>query len=87
MELLSTEDPVDDLRYHKQLQKENFGVKVITAFRPDKAMFAEDGGFDAYMKQLETVSGRSMQEFPGYVDSIGTEAAVLQTDHRDNGIG
>lgn len=71
MELLSTtEDPVDDLRYHKQLQKENFGVKVITAFRPDKAMFAEDGGFDAYMKQLETVSGRSIQSFPDMLTAL-----------------
>lgn len=71
VELLSTtEDPVDDLRYHKQLQKENFGVKVITAFRPDKAMFAEDGGFDAYMKQLETVSGRSIQSFPDMLTAL-----------------
>ncbi len=59
----TTEDPVDDLRYHKQLKKEKFSVKVITAFRPDKAAFANADTFDAYLQQLEKVSGQKIECF------------------------
>ena len=36
-------------------------------------MFAEDGGFDAYMKQLETISGRSIQSFPDMLTALEQE--------------
>ena len=41
----TTEDPVDDLHCHIALQKEKMFTRVITAFRPDKAMFIEQDGF------------------------------------------
>lgn len=45
--------PIDDLWYHKQLQKyADFRVKVISAFRPDQAMFIEKNSFSEYMKKL-----------------------------------
>ena len=33
----TTEDPIDDLRYHKEIARSGFTTRVITAFRPDKA--------------------------------------------------
>src|SRR5699024_11739163 len=54
VELVSTtEDPVDDLHYHIAMQKdETLKTRVITAFRPDKAMFAAKPGFGSYMEAL-----------------------------------
>ena len=33
--ICTSDDPYDDLRYHKQLKEENFEVKVLPSFRPD----------------------------------------------------
>ena len=53
----TTEDPVDDLRYHIALNKEKMFTRVITAFRPDKAMFLEEETFADYLNTLAEVSG------------------------------
>ena len=36
--LCTTDDPVDDLRWHRQLQGSGCPARVLPAFRPDKAM-------------------------------------------------
>lgn len=67
----TTEDPVDDLRYHIALKKESsFGVRVITAFRPDKAMFAAGKGFPAYMKALSDASGLTVTSFGDMLEAL-----------------
>lgn len=48
----TTEDPIDDLKYHLALQKETMSTRVITAFRPDRAMFCAHKDFAAYLKAL-----------------------------------
>ena len=53
----TTEDPVDDLRYHRQIAESGFGTRVITAFRPDKAMFIEKPGFAQYVQDLAGAAG------------------------------
>lgn len=49
----TTDDPIDDLRWHKQLKEENFKVKVLPTFRPDKAVEIGRETFIPYMEQLE----------------------------------
>ena len=34
----TTDDPDDDLHWHEQLARENFGVKVLPAWRPDRIL-------------------------------------------------
>lgn len=48
----TTDDPIDDLRYHKQLKEEGFPVKVLPTFRPDKAVNIDKETFLPYMKEL-----------------------------------
>lgn len=51
--LCSTDDPIDDLIYHKKLKNEaNFSVKVLPTFRPDKAVEIDAEGFFEYIKKL-----------------------------------
>ncbi|WBW50418.1 glucuronate isomerase [Peptoniphilus equinus] len=51
--LCTTNDPLDDLRYHQLLKSENdFKTVVIPAFRPDKALNIELDGFQEYIKAL-----------------------------------
>ena len=47
--ICTTDDPADDLRYHKQLRKEGFSTKVLPTFRPDKAVNIDKEGFLDYI--------------------------------------
>ncbi len=67
----TTDDPADTLEYHELLQKEGaFKTKVLPAFRPDKALAIEAPTFLPWLRQLEAVSGET-------VDSYGKLKAVL----------
>ena len=56
--LCTTDDPVDDLSYHKIISEDkNFKVRVLPAFRPDKGMKIYLGGYKSYIDQLSSASG------------------------------
>ena len=56
--LCTTDDPVDDLSFHSALLKDDtFDVKVLPAFRPDKAINIDKPGFSDYIARLASVSG------------------------------
>lgn len=86
----TTEDPVDDLRYHIALQKEDMDTRVITAFRPDKAMFLHQDTFDEYLKQLAEVSRISIVSFETMLEALEARLKFFQevtgTTVSDDGI-
>ncbi len=53
----TTDDPIDDLRYHKQTRESGFEIKMIPAWRPDKAMNIEKPDFAEYMNKFGEVAG------------------------------
>ena len=59
----TTEDPIDDLRYHKQIAESGCKTRVITAFRPDKAMFLDKPGFAAYVGSLALAADCEIESF------------------------
>lgn len=67
----TTDDPVDDLLFHKQLKEEGFEILVLPAFRPDKAMAVEDvQAFNDYIKKLETAANVSVSCFNDYLSAL-----------------
>lgn len=50
--IVTTNDPIEDLAYHKKLQDEGYIVKVLPAFRPDRALGIEKDDFRDYIKLL-----------------------------------
>ncbi|MFC0472067.1 glucuronate isomerase [Halalkalibacter kiskunsagensis] len=59
--LCTTDDPVDSLEYHKQLKEDqSFDVKVLPTFRPDGALNIDKNTFIDWIKELERVSGISI---------------------------
>ncbi len=48
----TTDDPIDDLKYHKLLAKQGLPFKVLPSFRPDKALNINADGFIEYINQL-----------------------------------
>ncbi len=86
----TTEDPVDDLRYHIALQKEKRYTRVITAFRPDQAMFLERDSFGSYLEQLSAASGIAADSFEHMLDALENRLCFFQqttgTTVSDDGI-
>ena len=57
----TTDDPVDDLKWHKQLVAERFEIKVLPTFRPDKAMNLTDSKvWKSYIEALSLSSKRTI---------------------------
>ena len=51
--LCTTDDPADDLQYHRLLAAdESFDVKVLPTFRPEKALNIADPSFPIYLQKL-----------------------------------
>ena len=60
----TTDDPTDDLRYHKQLQEQHFEIAVLPSFRPDKATEIEKGqAFVDWIQKLEKIVGCGLVVF------------------------
>ncbi len=66
----TTDDPVDDLRYHKQTRESGFEIRMIPAWRPDKAMNIEKPDFAEYVEKLSEVSGITISTFRDMVDAL-----------------
>lgn len=59
--ICTTDDPADDLRWHEVIAAdETMEIKVLPAFRPDKAVNVEKAGFAAYIKRLSAAAGREL---------------------------
>jgi glucuronate isomerase len=67
----TTDDPTDSLEYHKKIKEDGFEIKILPAFRPDKAMAVNDSAeFKSYVKKLEQVSGIKISAFDSYLDAL-----------------
>ena len=56
--ICTTDDPVDDLKYHKLLKEDkSFDVHVYPSFRPDKVINIDWSSYVPYIKQLSQVVG------------------------------
>lgn len=69
--ICTTDDPVDNLEYHQQIKKDKWGVKVLPAFRPDKAMNVDDVSvFNNYLTSLEKASDISISTYNDYIAAL-----------------
>jgi glucuronate isomerase len=76
--ICTTDDPVDNLEFHQQIKRENlsagqagWNVKVLPAFRPDKAMNVDDTTtFNNYLTLLEKAANISISTFNDYLAAL-----------------
>ena len=67
----TTDDPIDDLRYHKQTRESGFEIKMIPAWRPDKAMAVDNAkAFADYVTRIGEVAGVTISKFQDLVDAL-----------------
>lgn len=66
--ICTTDDPVDDLCWHKKIAEEPFGTKVLPTWRPDKAIAIENPA--AYKDYVEKLGKAADMEISTYSDMI-----------------
>ncbi len=67
----TTDDPTDDLRYHRQIAANNIGIKVLPTWRPDKAANIGDAvSYNAYLDTLSAVSGIEITDYDSLIDAL-----------------
>lgn len=67
----TTDDPVDSLEYHIKVKTDNFGVKMLPTWRPDKAMAVENPAeYKAYIDKLAEVSGVKISKFADVIQAL-----------------
>ena len=69
--ICTTDDPADSLEHHIALKKEGFEIKVLPAWRPDKAMAVEDPEpYRNYISRLSEVSGIDIKSFDNLIEAL-----------------
>lgn len=67
----TTDDPVDDLKHHQRIKKDPFGVKILPAFRPDKAYaFDDPEQYNSYLNQLSSSSDSEINTLSDLYDAL-----------------
>src|SRR4030042_4247426 len=68
--ICTTDDPADNLEYHKKLQ-DSFEIKVLPAFRPDNVVKTEDPAkFKSYIEKLGDAVGKEIRSFDDLIESL-----------------
>ncbi len=90
--LCTTDDPIDSLEYHIAIKNDpTCKVKVLPAWRPDKAVNIDKAGFNTYIETLASVSGTAICSLSDlftalikrldYFDALGCRAADHGLDY------
>jgi glucuronate isomerase len=67
----TTDDPTDDLRYHKQIREDQFDITVVPSFRPDKSANIENRAeFLGWIEKLEKSVGYGITTFESFVKAV-----------------
>jgi glucuronate isomerase len=69
--LCTTDDPIDSLEFHQQIERDGFGITVLPAFRPDRALKVDNIiSFNGYVNALEKVINLEIRTFPQFVEAL-----------------
>ena len=69
--LCTTDDPADDLAYHRQIAASALSTRVLPAFRPDKALGVHQPGlFNAWVDRLAAASNVYVSRFSDFLAAI-----------------
>ena len=77
--LCTTDDPADSLEYHILLAKEDFGCKVLPAFRPDKALGIDLPSWNPWLEAMEKCVGREISGFESLCEALNERIEFFAT--------
>lgn len=86
----TTEDPADSLAYHLKLKQDSsLKVRILSAYRPDKAFYCEKPAFQSYLPELSKAAEREIRSFADLMTALEKRLVFFKsigTMISDNGI-
>ncbi|MFX1706622.1 glucuronate isomerase [Chitinophaga sp. CC14] len=69
--ICTTDDPADNLQYHRQLKQDGFEIPVVPAFRPDQAMNVDvPEAYNRYLEKLEQAANCSINTYDDLLQTL-----------------
>jgi glucuronate isomerase len=66
----TTDDPTDDLQFHRAIAKSNLKTRVFPAFRPDKALAIGAPEFESWIQELGKAANVDIRNLNGFLDAL-----------------
>ena len=67
----TTDDPIDSLEHHRKIKDDGFTIKVLPAWRPDRAMAVENiEKLNQYIDALAQAADREINNYGAFLDAI-----------------
>jgi len=67
----TTDDPLDNLKGHRQIKRDGFEITVLPAWRPDKAMAVENiEAINDWIDRLEQITETTIRTYNLYLEAI-----------------
>lgn len=76
--ICTTDDPADNLQYHRQLKQDGFEIPVVPAFRPDQAMNVDvPEAYNRYLEKLEQAANCSINTYDDLLQTLKSRHDVF----------
>lgn len=66
----TTDDPADDLNYHRQIAEDNFEIQILPTFRPDNLLGVEEEGFKGYLEVISNKTGINITDLASLLKAV-----------------
>ncbi len=68
--ICTTDDPIDDLKHHQEIAKQNFFTKVYPTFRPDQLFLINKKSFQSYLGKLANATSIKINNLDDLLKAI-----------------
>jgi glucuronate isomerase len=76
--LCTTDDPADDLEYHRKIAGQSLASRVLPAFRPDKALAIHTPeSFISWLERLENAANVDIADLDDFLEALGKRHAFF----------
>jgi glucuronate isomerase len=77
--ICTTDDPLDNLQFHQQIADDpSFTIKILPAYRPDKAMAIEDlHSFNQWLDALGVITGSDVGSYDQLLEALAKRHAFF----------
>lgn len=67
----TTDDPIDSLEHHMKILEDDFEIRILPTWRPDKALAVENvDNYNAYLDQLEEVAEQAIGSYMDLLNAL-----------------
>ena len=77
--LCTTDDPADSLEWHQKIAEDGFEVKVLPAFRPDRATGIEKEDYVDYIGQLSRAAGMEIKTYGNLKEALAARVEFFHS--------